>query len=207
MTQDSAFEAGYRLLALMLSFSLGAILSSVLTEKRRIPPMFVFMAGAVFQILGLGLMTRLPTTDLGFPPEQYGYQFIMGFGFGLSIATLIMTIHIVVDHEDNAVTMGATAQARTLGGSVGISICTNLLNSHIKNGLRGRLDQRHIQDLLASARAIANISDEMQAVVRRVYAEGYREQVVALTAFAGAALLVVLMMWERRPRRIPKPEQ
>ncbi|KAL8959883.1 MAG: hypothetical protein Q9193_003324 [Seirophora villosa] len=175
---DSGFKAGYRLLALMMSFSLGAILSSILTEKKRVPPFCTFIFAACLQILGLGLMTSLPTTQLGFPPAQYGYEVVMGFGFGLSISTLIMSVPLVVGGDDHAVTMGAVAQARTLGGSLGISICTNLLNNHIKDALQQVLSAQQIGDLLGSARSIASFPEHVRPVVRRIYAEGYRDQAV-----------------------------
>lgn len=202
---DSAFKAGYRLLALMMSFSLAAIVSSILTEKKRVPPMYTLFAAASLQILGLALMTTLSTTSHAFPPAQYGYEILMGFGFGLSISTLIMSIHLVATQHDGAVTMGAIAQARTMGGSIGISICTNLLNDHVKTGLKGHLAKQYIDALLASASTIQRILPEQLPLVRRVYSEGYRQQAVALTAFSGAALLVVVLMWERRPRRIAAP--
>ncbi|KAL8665676.1 MAG: hypothetical protein Q9168_007644 [Polycauliona sp. 1 TL-2023] len=111
----SAFKAGYRLLALMMSFSFAAIVSSVLTEKKRVPPLYTLFVAAGLQIVGLALMTTMSTTVHGFPAAQYGYEIIMSFGFGLSISTLIMTINLVVAHQDTAITMGAIAQARTMG--------------------------------------------------------------------------------------------
>ncbi|KAL8652529.1 MAG: hypothetical protein Q9210_002627 [Variospora velana] len=201
---DSGFKAGYRLLALMMSFSLGAILSSVLTEKRRIPPFCTFIIAGCLQTLGLGLMISLSTTQQSFPPAQYGYEIMMGFGFGLSISTLIMSIPLVALADDHAVSMGAVAQARTLGGTLGISICTNLLDKHIKDALKKVLSPQQISDLLGSARWIAGFPEDVRPVVKRIYAEGYRDQAIALTAFAGVGLLVVGMMWERPLRRMSK---
>ncbi|KAL8628149.1 hypothetical protein Q9189_006158 [Teloschistes chrysophthalmus] len=202
---DSAFRAGYRLLALMLSFSLAAVVSSILTQKKRVPPLYTLCAAACLQILGLALMTSLSTSGSGvFPTEQYGYEMIMGFGFGLSISTLIMTIPLVVDGmvDDGAVTMGAIAQARTLGGSVGISIATNLLNNHLRDGLHQVLAEGEVSALLASARAVGEVGVGEREVVRRVFAEGYREQAVLLSGFAGVGMVVLGMMWERRARRV-----
>lgn len=114
-----------------------------------------------------------------------------------------MSVPLVAWGDDHAVTMGAVAQARTLGGSLGISICTNLLNNHIQDALKQVLSAQQIGDLLGSARSIAGFPENVRPVVRRIYAEGYRDQTVALTAFAGVGLLVVGMMWERPLRRIP----
>ncbi|KAL8988892.1 MAG: hypothetical protein Q9177_002102 [Variospora cf. flavescens] len=132
-------------------------------------------------------MTSLPTTQQSFPPAQYGYAIIMGFVFGLSISTLIMM-----------------AQARTLGGTLSISICANLLNKHIKHALKKVLSPQQISDLLGSARWIAGFPEDVRPVVKRIYAEEYRDQAITLTAFAGVKLLVVGMMWERRLRRMSK---
>lgn len=206
VNSDSAFKAGYRLLALMMSFSLAAVVSSILTEKKRVPPIYTLFAASSLQILGLALMTTLSTTTAhAFPPAQYGYEILMGFGFGLSISTLIMSVHLVATQHDGAVTMGAIAQARTMGGSIGISVCTNLLNDHVKTGLKGHLAKQYIDALLASASTIQSILPEHLPLVRRVYSEGYREQAVALTAFSGVAFLMVMLMWERSPRRIAAP--
>lgn len=201
---DSAFKAGYRLLALLMSFSLAAIVSSVLTEKKRVPPFYTLITAGCLQILGLGLMTSLSTTQRRFPPAQYGYEILMAFGFGLSISTLMMALPLVVGQEDHAVTMGAVAQARTLGGCFGVSIATNLLNSHLKDSLKDLLSSQQISDLLGRASTIANLPEQLKPMVQRVYAEGYRDQAVALTAFAGVGLLVVGMLWERRLRRMPQ---
>ncbi|KAL8710580.1 MAG: hypothetical protein Q9220_004804 [cf. Caloplaca sp. 1 TL-2023] len=204
VNSDSALHAGLRILPLMMSFSIATITTNILTEKKKVPPLYTLLAAGILQIVGTGLMTNLSTTQLSFPAAEYGFEIIMGFGFGLSISTLIMTVPIVAtDHADQAVTMGAVAQARTLGGSFGISICTNLLNDHIKDALRGHLSTLQISDLLASAKTITNLSKELQPVVQRVFSEGYRDQAVALTVIGAASLLAVLLLVERRPRRIP----
>ncbi|KAL8949772.1 MAG: hypothetical protein Q9222_004151 [Ikaeria aurantiellina] len=204
VNSDSALHAGLRILALMMSFSIATIVTSILTEKKKVPPLYTLLTAGCLQIIGVGLMTSLSTTQHSFPAAEYGFQIIMGFGFGLSISTLIMTVPIVAaDHADQAVTMGAVAQARTLGGSFGISICTNLLNDHLKNGLRGQLSSQQISDLLASAKTITNVPMELQPVVQRVFSEGYRNQAIALTVISAISLLAVLLLVERKPRRIP----
>ncbi|KAI4146485.1 MAG: hypothetical protein LQ341_002068 [Variospora aurantia] len=128
-----------------------------------------------------------PNHTAEFPARAVRYATIMGFVFGLSISTLIMM-----------------AQARTLGGTLSISICANLLNKHIKHALKKVLSPQQIIDLLGSARWIAGFPEDVRPVVKRIYAEEYRDQAITLTAFAGAKLLVVGMMWERRLRRMSK---
>ena len=203
VNSDSAFRAGYHLLALMMSFSLASVITGILTEKKKVPPFYTLLVAASLQIIGVALMTSLSVTQHSFPAAEYGYEIIMGFGFGLSISTLIMCLPIIAEHEDRAVTMGAIAQFRTLGGTLGISICTNLLNNHLKSGLNDILTKAQVTSLLESAHNIITIPPEQRGLVENVYAEGYRSQVQALTAFSAAALLATFLMLERKPRRMP----
>ena len=82
-----------------------------------------------------------------------------------------MTINLIVIQQDGAVTTDSVAQASTMGGSFGISICTNLLNDHLKDGLERYLAQQYIDALLASVSTIQRILPEQLRLIRRVYSE------------------------------------
>lgn len=99
--------------------------------------------------------------------------------------------------------MGAIAQFRTLGGSVGVSICTNVLNNRIKSQLTTVLSSTQISGLLHSSESLKKIPQSLQWIVQSVYAGGFNEQMKALTAFGAAAMLTAILMWEKKPRRIP----
>ena len=99
-----------------------------------------------------------------------------------------------------AVFMGALAQFRVLGGSVGLAVCTNVLNNKIKTASFLTPDQ--LDSVLESAQAIKTLPPNVQEPLRRLYAVGYNEEMQVLTSFGGAAILATLLMWEWKPRRM-----
>ncbi|KAL8746695.1 MAG: hypothetical protein Q9190_001319 [Brigantiaea leucoxantha] len=197
----SAFNAGWRLLALMLCSPVGTILSGTLVTKFKIPPIYVFLIAAVLQTVGLALMGTLPISSAGVPSAQYGYQVILGLGIGLGLATLIVAAPTAIEEKDTAVFVGAITQSRILGGSLGLAVCTNVLNSKVKSA-SSSLTSQQLNDLIQSAQTIKNLAPNVQELVRRKFGEGYNEQMQVLTAFGGAAVLATLMMWEKQPRRM-----
>ena len=98
--------------------------------------------------------------------------------------------------------MGAIAQFRVLGGSLGLAVCTNVLNKRVKDGV-SMLSEEQLSGLLESAQTIKALSPTLQAYVRQLYAKGYNEEMQVLTVFAGAALLSTLLMWEKSLRKMP----
>ena len=97
--------------------------------------------------------------------------------------------------------MGALAQFRVLGGSVGLAVCTNVLNDKIKSASIF-LSPQQLNGLLESAQAIETLPPSFQEALRRIYAAGYNEEMQVLTGFSGAAVVATLIMWERKPRRM-----
>lgn len=52
------------------------------------------------QIIGVGLFSSLPDDPSKIYRPQYGYEAIMGFGFGLGLTTLLVLVPMVVNKED-----------------------------------------------------------------------------------------------------------
>ena len=113
-------------------------------------------------------MTTLSTTDNDYRPTQDCYRIVVGFRFGFSISTVIMTINVVFIQQDGAVAMGAIAQARTMGGFRYLHLYKSV-----------------------SVRTIQTVLPEQLPFIRRVYSQGYRHQATALTTFSAVAFLVV----------------
>lgn len=89
-------KAGLTLLPLMLSSPLATAFSAVLTGKLKVAPFYIIVVACVLQTVGLGLTCSLPTDSTSVPPAQYGYEVIMGFGFGLGLTTLLTLARAVV---------------------------------------------------------------------------------------------------------------
>ncbi|KAI4164050.1 MAG: hypothetical protein LQ342_002285 [Letrouitia transgressa] len=185
----------------MLCSPLGAGLSGFLVTKIKIPPVYIFLFAAILQTVGVALMGTLSIENSGVPQEQYGYQVILGLGIGLTLSLLLVAAPTVIEEKDTAVFVGALTQARILGGSIGLAVCTNILNEKVKSG-SALLSSQQLNSLLRSAQLIETLPPRLQTLVRQLYGRGYNEQMQALTAFGGAAVLATLIMWEKKPRRM-----
>jgi uncharacterized membrane protein len=98
--RDSASTSGYRLLAMTLVTPLGSGVAGVFLQKVRTPPLYVLLSGFAFIILGTGLSTMATHTTERFPASEYGYQIIMGFGFGINLATIVMAAPLTFTPQD-----------------------------------------------------------------------------------------------------------
>jgi hypothetical protein len=129
------FQAGIRLLPMLLSSPVATAAAGQLVSKLQVPPLFVMVAGASLQVVGLGLGSSVGLDDRN---SMLGYEAIMGFGFGMTLVTLLIYVPFVVDKSDmgechfplcqsfvvdqEAVVMGTVTQVRLLGGTIGLSI-------------------------------------------------------------------------------------
>jgi len=76
------------------------MVSGVLTSNFKVPPVYLILAGAVLQVIGVGLCIRLPPTGGTFAKEQYAYEVVMGLGFGLTLATVLTLAQLVCAEQD-----------------------------------------------------------------------------------------------------------
>lgn len=91
-----------------------------------------------------GLISSLPPNRQSILPAQYGYEVLMGFGFGLGLSTLLVLVPLVISKQDIgkvhlpmknaprlttfiAVALGAITQILVLGGTVGLAIWYRVL--------------------------------------------------------------------------------
>ncbi|GKU05363.1 unnamed protein product [Fusarium langsethiae] len=114
-------QAGTGLLPMMLASPVATVLSGYLTGNAKIPPVYPTVAAAALQVLGVGLMYSLPTDSIKMTNAQYGYEVLMGIGFGLGLTTVLTFARIVVSETNQSVMMGALTPIRVLGGTVCLS--------------------------------------------------------------------------------------
>lgn len=100
VNSTSAIDAGIRLLPLLLLSPVASATSGLLITKLKIPPLYILILGGSLQTIGVGLFSSLSSSDLQIPPAQYGYQVIMGLGFGFNLSTILMMVPMVVDEKD-----------------------------------------------------------------------------------------------------------
>ena len=93
---QSPVNAGLGLLPMMLSSPLATALSGYLTSNAKVPPFYLVVVGSVLQLIGVGLTCSLPTDTTTIAKAQYGFEAIMGVGFGLGLTTLLTFARVVV---------------------------------------------------------------------------------------------------------------
>lgn len=214
----SPLGAGLRLLALVLSTPVAASVAGICMQKLKIPPLYILLGGGIILTVGLALMSTIPSTSRSVSAAEYGYEVIVGLGLGLGLSTTIMAVPLLVDKSDVcsfhlsyplklaltfvAVAMGTIAQARMLGGTIGLAICSTILNSQIESSLSSILSSAQLTGLLQSTEVLQNLEPQQREIARTVYADSYDQQIRILIAFGGATLLSSLLMTEERPRRM-----
>ncbi|KAF5868961.1 putative mfs multidrug transporter protein [Botrytis fragariae] len=217
---NSPLEAGYRLLALTISIPFGSFIGGFLVQKLCIPFIWVLMGFAPLQIAGLVLL-GFSSSNKDISRAIYGYQVVAGLGLGGSLGVSIMMIPFIAtkqdmatlkrkDFEDQrvirlaAVGMSGSGQFRALGGSIGIAICTNVLNNHITSALSSILSPIQLNELLQSTEVLTKFPPRLLAITRKAYSDAYNTQMLLLAAFSAATLMTTVLFWERTPRRMTK---
>jgi len=215
----SPLAAGVRLLPYSLPCAVASALTGGLTSGLRIPPIYVILTGTILQTIGLALSYALPIS-LHVPASQYGYEALAGFGVGLTLTTLLSVAPFVVQKSDRgmkdlgiysyllmcenaAVALSGVTQLRVLGGAIGVSAATNLLNNHIEGSLSSVLSPTQLKLITKSTRFVAFLDPAVQDKVKLIFAEGYNLGTATILAFTVAQFLSILLMWERKPRRLP----
>ena len=97
---SSPSAAGFSLLALLLCSPLASALAGFFVTKLNVAPFYLILGGAVLQLVGVGLTSSLPSSQDGIPHAQYGYEVMMGFGFGCGIVSVLTMVPLVVKKED-----------------------------------------------------------------------------------------------------------
>ncbi len=94
----SPVDAGVKMLALLLLSAFGAGLAGFICSKKNIS-WYLLVLSNVLQVIGLGLLSTIPSSDTVLA-RQYGYQVILGLGFGLGLSSLVIVSRVEVDEAD-----------------------------------------------------------------------------------------------------------
>ncbi|KAF4487966.1 major facilitator superfamily transporter [Fusarium agapanthi] len=207
VNMTSAINAGIRTLPLLLLSPLATAVNGILVSKLGVPPLYTLILGGSLQTIGVGLYSSLKSST-SIASAQYGYEAIMGLGFGFNLSTILMMVPLVVTEKDLAVTMGSVTQIRVLGGTIGLAVCSALLINHIKREAVKFLTAEQVAGILLSSENIGMLSPETQSRTRVLYADAYSEQMRVMLYFSIASILSLVLLVERQPRKAPtKPER
>ncbi len=95
----SPLAAGIRLLPYTFGAALGAVLANIMGSKRRIAVIYIMFLGALFQLLGLVLLSTLPNTR-ELPAKAYGFETLAGVGVGVTFGILVLATPYIASSRD-----------------------------------------------------------------------------------------------------------
>ncbi|RDW89982.1 uncharacterized protein DSM5745_01757 [Aspergillus mulundensis] len=196
VNESSPLGAGVKLLAYALSQPVGSFICSSLAGRLKVPFVYIIMGGVVLQIVGLFLLSTIPTT-IHVWTGQFGYAVLAGLGVGLAVTAVYIMVPLVVDEGDQSIALGTGLQLRMLGGALGVAIATAILNDHLQSALRHVISGEQLSAVLESPQAIGSLRPEVQVQVRRIFGEAYNLQMKAAGGFSAGQILAVLLIWKK----------
>ena len=173
-------------------------------------------------LLGCGLMSTIsdtPTLD----EAVYGYQCILGLGTGLTFSSVTMMTNLANEPENigelqpsarptapriltpttlPAAAQGAISQARILGGSIGLSIATIILNRKLTRELTGILSPSQLRSLEQSLTTILKLDSADRAAVAVIYAASFNAQMRICIYLSTAAIVAAMGTFLKKPPSI-----
>ncbi|KAF3064877.1 Multidrug resistance protein 3 [Daldinia childiae] len=194
---ESALYSGIHLLPLLGATSFGAFLAGIISRKRN-NTSWTLMLAQVFQLVGISFMSTLKdaTTET---KAQYGFQVILGLGFGLSLGAGTIMASVQSQSQDLAVAQGAIAQARVFGGAIGIAVCSIMFNRKVTVELSGKMDAEDLAALHHSPTIAPWLPDEIKLLVRSVYASAFTSDINIMIGIAAVGVIASAVTYERRP--------
>jgi len=96
----SPVQASLSVLPLLLTSPAATAFSGVLTSTFNIPPAYLIIIGSAIGALAVGLAITIPLTGNSISAKQYGFEAMMGVGFGLSLSTVLTLGQLLVDRRD-----------------------------------------------------------------------------------------------------------
>ncbi|KAL1970237.1 hypothetical protein VTN77DRAFT_5397 [Rasamsonia byssochlamydoides] len=196
VTGTSALVAGVRLLAFSSVSAVAAGIAGIASKKGQIPFVYFLMLGSILHTVGVALLSTLPENN-HFPAAGYGYEILAGAGVGTTFGILVLATPFVVEPRDLAVATGAIIQFRFLGGAIGLSIASNVLNGMLKSHLRDVLSPEQLQMLLQDTAIIRTLSIQQQQAILAVFAQSYTIQFRIMIGFAAAQFPAAALLWRR----------
>ncbi|OAQ64857.1 MFS multidrug transporter [Pochonia chlamydosporia 170] len=193
---DSATDAGLRILPSPIGVSISSVLAGYIMKKTGrfvtlgVTSMVVVSVGIVL----LTLMGREASVWL-----SSAAFFLVGGGYGAMLTTTLLACIAAVDHSQQAVVTSATYLARSLGGTVGITIGSAVYQNILKSRLWDRFG-----DQPNAAEEIRRIRDDLEALkhlpegwydgVIDSFMEAFRGVWLTMLGLAVAALICVSLM-------------
>lgn len=177
----------------------GSFAAGVINKKKNFTA-FTTITGCALQSLGLGLIYGT-TSGASAIALFLGYTALYGLGVGLVFAGVTMMTTVEARNIDLAVAQGAVAQARVLGGCIGLTVGTLIFNQLVQEKLSQTLDQVQLGAIHRSPMAIFSLSPEAQPIVKAVYIQAFSSQMLSLLTASAIGFVTSLgtLLADRTP--------
>ncbi|KAG0252578.1 hypothetical protein BG011_006914 [Mortierella polycephala] len=200
-----ATASGLHLMPMVLGLVISSIGSGAVLSKVGDYRYFIWMGTAMVAI-GVGLCMLLDAdSNMG---EQIGYLLIVGFGIGFILQTCMLAAQAAVDKKDMAVVTALCGFMNSIGGGIGIAMCSALFNNHLSDNFKKLplevlvvLDQF---DVDKSITAVQLLPAEVKVVVVEAYFDTFQFIFKCILPIACATFVLSLLI---RKLRILDPSE
>ncbi len=197
---DTPVLAGTHLLAMLGTCALGSILSGLFCKKWNYTS-HILMVGSVLQMCGTGAVFAYTGTESNIK-AVIGYTAVYGLGVGLCFAAATIITSVEARHDDLAVAQGVLAQARVLGGAIGLAVCTIIFNTQVEGDLAGYAGVTTDQhaSIHRSPIAMLKLNDpDLRARMLASYLAAFRKQMLVMLLVCFAAGLASIATHQLNP--------
>ncbi|VUC20171.1 unnamed protein product [Clonostachys rosea] len=196
-----ALIAGVMLLPMLGSTAFGTLAAGRLSSNtnRLFETLFV---GASLLTLGCGLLSTVKGS--GDDSKALGFLVFAGLGFGFTASASSMLANVEAPVRDFAPAQGIISQLRILGGSLGISASTLLLQNEIRQHLVGLLTAEQLQTLGHVGTPLTEIQQE---ALEMAYSNMFRNGMLVATGVAGLGILTTLLAFRRERKNFQEQRQ
>jgi hypothetical protein len=160
---------------------------------------FVWM-GTILMSVGCGLCILFDAkSGMG---AQIGYLLIVGMGIGLILQTCMLAAQAAVEKEDMAIVTALCGFMNSIGGGIGIAMCTALFNNHIKALFEKFpmevlyvIGEYHIEEKITNVQLLP---EEVKVLVIGAYVDTFQYVFKCITPIACAAFVMSLFIRKLR---------
>lgn len=195
----SATASGLHLLPMVLGLVISSIASGAAMSKVKDYRIFIWV-GTVMVSVGVGLCMLLDAeSNMG---EQIGFLLIVGFGIGLILQTCMLAAQAAVEKEDMAVVTALCGFMNSIGGGIGIAMCSALFNNHLTSKFLLFSQEAMMviveHNIAESITAVQELPEPVKTLVIGAYVDTFQFIFKCITPIACAAFVMSLFIRKLR---------
>ncbi|KAF9963858.1 hypothetical protein BGZ65_009151 [Modicella reniformis] len=194
-----ATMSGLHLLPMVLGLVVTSIASGAVLNKVKDYRIFIWI-GTIMMSVGIGLCMLLDA-DSGMG-QQIGFLLIVGLGIGLILQTVMLAAQAAVDKDDMAIVTALCGFFNSIGGGIGIAMCSALFNNHLTGRFKTfPLDVLAVSmkyNIAESITAVQELPPEVKRLVIEAYVDTFQFIFKCITPIACAAFLLSLFVRKLR---------